>query len=1745
MKKNLFFLLFLFCFQTQFSQTIFKDYVDGQIYVKFSSLALKGVSKENPNNIPIAKFGLIAKTLNKYGVSKASKPFYHANDDSKLPYIVKFEFSQITAVNAFMEEIKSIHGVEYAEKVPLMKIDATPNDFSISSASVHLNQINAQNAWNVFNGNSNIVVAIVDNAVMWTHSDLTANTYTNALEAAGTIGVDDDGNGYIDDVHGYDVADNDNNAVPTNTLMDHGTHCAGIAGARTDNGSGIASIGWNIKILPVKCTYTSTNAIDQGYAGIIYAAKSKARIISCSWGGAGSSSTEQAVINYAWNKGCIIIAAAGNNGTNVQNYPGAYNNVYCVANVDANNVKASTSSFGTWVDICAPGQNIYSTLPSASSGTYGFKSGTSMATPMVAGLAGLMLSKCSYMTRADVLNCISSTAVNVYTIVANGTYSTGNQLGVGRIEAYQAMLCAASFTAAPPIANFYTYPLVSCPNTLVNFLDSSIYQPTSWNWTFQGGTPATSTLTNPSVQWTTPGTYSVSLTVSNVNGNNTKTKLSYITISGPIAPPLVEGFQSLPFLPSNWVANNINNDNMDWQRITGLGGFGTSNACAMFDNYNYQVAGDRDEMRTPKYIFSNVANARLRFDVAYARYDAINSDTLEVKLSTNCGTTWTSIYLKGGTALATAADNTSLFTPTALQWRKDTIDISLLTAGQGNVMFSFINHGQYGNRLFLDNINLAFPTPTLNVNPSAPICAGSALTLSNTSIAASTYTWSFPGATPAISNAVNPSVTYSASGIYTYTLSATNGLSSAAITRTINIIASPTLSVNSPTICSGSAAVCTITGASSYTWNPGALTGNILTLSPSSTTVYTITGNNGTCLSNTNSTVTVNANPTVAVNNQTICTGGAATLIATGANTYLWNTGATSSVIVTSPVSTSIYTVTGSVLGCNNTQTVSVNVGAAISLSLSATQSSICSGNASTLTANGASSYTWSNNSNAASIVVSPSITTTYTLIGASGACSASNSITISVSASPNVSLSAIPITTICSGATATLNASGANTYSWSNGAIGSSILVSPTISTVYTATGTSNGCVNTQTISVGVGSSTISLSLSANAPSICAGGSSTINVLGAGSYTWSNGSNAASIVVSPSATTIYSVVGSNGGCLGNGASTITVVPLPVINLSASPGTVICSGASATLNALGASSYTWNTGATSNSVIVTPLSNTIYTVIGSNAGCVGNTQTIALSVGASSLTIALVSNPPALCGGGTATITASGANTFTWNTGSNASSIVVSPSITTTYSLVGSNGVCAGNGFMTLTVGTIPTINASSIPNTTICAGSSATLSANGASSYSWNTGATGNSILVSPIVTTIYTVTGTNAGCSNTQTVSVAVGNSSIALSVNANPSSACAGASATISASGANSYTWSTGSTAPSIIVSPSVTTTYTLTGANGSCIGNAFTTVSITPSPSLNIIVNPSNTLCPGITATLNAIGNYSNFIWTNPSVTNSSIIVTPTANISYTVSASGAIGGCSTKSVVVITVTTAPVSLLTTSNSSCGSFCSGIANALTSGGTAPYTYSLTNGTCTSVPCYNLCAGLYNLITKDIAGCTSSNIFSIANSANSLSAVVSSTNVSCSTCLDGAITVNSSGGAAPYSYTWAPSGGNAATAYSLATGCYTVTVKDASGCSVNSTACLGIGVGLQTSQGKNAALIIYPNPTQTDANIEYSGNVFNYSVYNNLGQLIAEGKNNVNHATLHLQEFSRGIYLIEVEIGKEKIRKKLILE
>jgi subtilisin family serine protease len=433
------------------AQTIHPDCMDGTIYFKThdtSSVQL------DPYNNNIAQLNYI---ISKYGVDSIRHAFFTA--DTSLQRIYRMDFQLANKVDSLVIEMMQTYFVEYAEKVDICLTSHTPND--ISGNQWYLYTIDALQAWDITTGSPEVVVAIVDNAVRITHTDLVPNLWVNPGEIPNN-GFDDDLNGYIDDVNGYDVADNDNDpnppgSLPASSPFNHGTHCAGIAAAASNNSMGIASIGYNISIMAVKCSPDTSNgsSLTAAYEGIDYAISAGADIISMSFGSTSAPYTGQYLLNVARARGITLIAAAGNAASSSPNYPAAFNNVIAVGATDQLDHKASFSNFGNYVDVMAPGVNIYSTL--GGNNNYGSLSGTSMATPLVAGLAGLILSRNSSFSPVDVENVLEAGCENID--AQNPNYF--NQLGAGRINAYNSLsLVPASIgeTLSHTVFNVYPNP---------------------------------------------------------------------------------------------------------------------------------------------------------------------------------------------------------------------------------------------------------------------------------------------------------------------------------------------------------------------------------------------------------------------------------------------------------------------------------------------------------------------------------------------------------------------------------------------------------------------------------------------------------------------------------------------------------------------------------------------------------------------------------------------------------------------------------------------------------------------------------------------------------------------------------------------------------------------------------------------------------------------------------------------------------------------------------------------------------------------------------------------------------------------------------------------------------------------------------------------------------------------------------------------------------------------------------------
>ncbi|MBT4295092.1 MAG: S8 family serine peptidase [Candidatus Marinimicrobia bacterium] len=408
--------------------------------------------------------------LDNYGINDITRTFrpIERPDRKDLPDLTRIFTLHLPVgmnANALVQILNKESSIEYAERVPAMYQEAVPNDAFYSTDLYHLPQIMAEEAWDIHKGEDGIedvVIGISDTGVDWKHPDLGANIYNRLGEDAdgdgltilwdGTEwimdpddlnGIDDDGNGYIDDLIGWnimaDVEGNENNDPRDPPNRGHGSHVAGLAAGVTNNETGIASISWNVKILGISQGFLGDNgtSIYRAYEGPVYLADNGADIINTSWGGGGYSQAGEEVIRYVTGLGVLFVSSAGN-GNNFNNgYPASYPGSISVASVGRGDIRASYSTYGWAVDIAAPGGDfnpgLLSTVPSGSG--YAAFSGTSMASPVAAGMFALLKSYNPDWTNDQLINQVIGTTDNIDGL--NRDYS--NWLGSGRINAYRAL----------------------------------------------------------------------------------------------------------------------------------------------------------------------------------------------------------------------------------------------------------------------------------------------------------------------------------------------------------------------------------------------------------------------------------------------------------------------------------------------------------------------------------------------------------------------------------------------------------------------------------------------------------------------------------------------------------------------------------------------------------------------------------------------------------------------------------------------------------------------------------------------------------------------------------------------------------------------------------------------------------------------------------------------------------------------------------------------------------------------------------------------------------------------------------------------------------------------------------------------------------------------------------------------------------------------------------------------------------
>ncbi|WGH74134.1 S8 family serine peptidase [Tenacibaculum tangerinum] len=511
--KHLAIWVFLLCLASGYAQSN-KGLVPQKIRVKIEPSAVtllhKNLEQSSKENKLETGFAEINKLNNKYGATKMKRVFPHAGkNESKhmkyglhLWYEITINDSQASlqkVANDYENNLNILHSepirvktLEKSKIVEVPEVNTTTsavlstndpylpsqwhynNDGSLEG-SIAGSDINLFEAWEITQGKSNVIVAVVDGGIDVDHVDLQDNMWINEAELNGEPGVDDDFNGYVDDIHGYNFVDNSGQI----TDQEHGTHVAGTVSAVNNNGKGVAGVaggsGNNDGAKLISCQVFADNGGGNFAAAIVYGADNGAVISQNSWGYQLAGQYEQSVldaIDYfiaeagsypnSPMKGGVVIFAAGNNNNDLAHYPGYYENAISVASIGTNFKRAYYSNYGDWVDIASVGGDIrlgtkngvLSTFPD---NKYGYLQGTSMATPHVSGIAALVISKygSSTFTNEMLKDRLLTSVKNID--VYNPDYS--GKLGAGYIDA--AMALAENDMTAPMIIDNLTVTGVS------------------------------------------------------------------------------------------------------------------------------------------------------------------------------------------------------------------------------------------------------------------------------------------------------------------------------------------------------------------------------------------------------------------------------------------------------------------------------------------------------------------------------------------------------------------------------------------------------------------------------------------------------------------------------------------------------------------------------------------------------------------------------------------------------------------------------------------------------------------------------------------------------------------------------------------------------------------------------------------------------------------------------------------------------------------------------------------------------------------------------------------------------------------------------------------------------------------------------------------------------------------------------------------------------------------------------------
>jgi len=526
--------------------------IKGIVTVQFEDELELSNLKQNFNRVSLG-VGSLDETFDAVKIKSFKKIFPMEKEkppvNSGLKDLTRYyelSFPDSIDVQSVVKRLLQDPNIRWAEPVMALPLEKTPDDpFWLSQW--HRNNLQLADAWEKETGSDSIKIAIIDSGVNYRHPDLIENIWVNPgedIDGDGEVydlddfdGIDNDSNGYVDDLIGYDMMTGIGAVWPgedpgtpdtdPNDFDGHGTHCAGISAAVTNNATDVVGIagGWSgtrsfggAKIMCLRVGGTASDGY--GYVNpnncataINYAAHNGANVINCSWGS--SSVQESALQNAIIGHGITVAHAAGNDNSSAAGYMDGFYEVLSVAATTSSDYKASYSNYGTWVDVSAPGSGILSTYSNAYVPTTASLSGTSMAAPMVVGLSALIRSAMPSLPVEAVNAIIRNSADYIYD--KNPSYN--GLLGTGRINANNALAILA-------IAQFTSDVTEGEVPLEVNFTDLSPNGPTTWDWSFgDGGTDA---VPDPTHTYTEPGIYKVSLKIDEPNGLGEEHLRNYI-----------------------------------------------------------------------------------------------------------------------------------------------------------------------------------------------------------------------------------------------------------------------------------------------------------------------------------------------------------------------------------------------------------------------------------------------------------------------------------------------------------------------------------------------------------------------------------------------------------------------------------------------------------------------------------------------------------------------------------------------------------------------------------------------------------------------------------------------------------------------------------------------------------------------------------------------------------------------------------------------------------------------------------------------------------------------------------------------------------------------------------------------------------------------------------------------------------------------------------------------------------------